>query len=63
MTPEKERTSFNPTDNSMVTKSPRIGVGPGFDSQGSVIFFLKQIRTFPTCIESIGLLPSEVTLP
>ena len=54
---------FNPTDATRVARSPRLGVGPGFDSQGSVIFFLKQIRTFPTCIESIGLLPSEVTLP
>ena len=25
----------------MVTRSPRIGVGPGFDSQGSVTLFLK----------------------
>ena len=32
---------FNPTDTSMVTKSPRIGVGLGFDSKGSVTFFHK----------------------
>ena len=25
---------FNPTDAIMVTRTPRIGVGPGFDSQG-----------------------------
>ena len=28
---------FNPTDTSMVTKTPWIGEGPGFDSQGSGI--------------------------
>ena len=32
---------FNPTDTSIVTTSPCIGVGPGFDSQGSVTFFHK----------------------
>ena len=32
---------FNPTDAIMVTGPPRIGVGPGFDSQGSVTFFYK----------------------
>jgi len=32
---------FNPTDTSMVTKSPRIGVCSGFDSQGSVTLFHK----------------------
>ena len=32
---------FNPTDAIVVTGPPRIGVGPGFDSQGSVIFFNK----------------------
>ena len=33
--------SFNPTDTTRVANSPRLGVGPGFDSQGSVIFFNK----------------------
>ena len=32
---------FNPTDATRVAGSPRIGVGPGFDSQGSVTFFNK----------------------
>ena len=32
---------FNPTDATRVAKSPRLGVGPGFDSQGSVTFFHK----------------------
>ena len=32
---------FNPTDATRVAGSPRIGVGPGFDSQGSVNFFHK----------------------
>ena len=32
---------FKPTDTIMVAKSPRTGVGPGFDSQGSVILFHK----------------------
>ena len=32
---------FNPTDTTRVAVSPRIGVGPGFDSQGSVNFFIK----------------------
>ena len=32
---------FNPTDAIRVAGSPRIGVGPGFDSQGSVTFFHK----------------------
>ena len=32
---------FNPTDAIRVAVSPRIGVGPGFDSQGSVNFFTK----------------------
>ena len=32
---------FKPTDTIMVAISPRIGVGPGFDSQGSVTLFLK----------------------
>ena len=32
---------FNPTDATRVAGSPRIGVGPGFDSQGSVNFFSK----------------------
>ena len=32
---------FNPTDATRVAGSPRIGVGPGFDSQGSVNFFNK----------------------
>ena len=32
---------FNPTDTSMVAKSPRIGVGSGSDSQDSVTFLYK----------------------
>ena len=32
---------FNPTDATRVASSPRLGVGPGFDSQGSVNFFSK----------------------
>ena len=32
---------FKPTDAIRVAVSPRIGVGPGFDSQGSVNFFTK----------------------
>ena len=32
---------FVPTDAIRVAASPRIGVGPGFDSQGSVHFFTK----------------------
>ena len=32
---------FKPTDTIMVAKSPRTGVGPGFDSQGSVPLFHK----------------------
>ena len=32
---------FNPTDATRVAGSPRLGVGPRFDSQGSVIFFNK----------------------
>ena len=32
---------FNPTDATRVASSPRLGVGPGFDSQGSVNFFNK----------------------
>ena len=32
---------FKPTDTIMVPNSPRIGVGPGFDSQGCVTFFHK----------------------
>ena len=32
---------FKPTDTIMVANSPRIGVGPGFDSQGCVTFFHK----------------------
>ena len=32
---------FNPTVARMVAGPPRIGVGPGFDSQGSVNFFTK----------------------
>ena len=32
---------FNPTDAIMVTKTPRIGEGPGFDSQGSATLFIK----------------------
>ena len=32
---------FNPTDATRVAGTPRIGVGPGFDSQGSVNFFNK----------------------
>ena len=33
--------NFNPTEAVRVAASPRIGVGPGFDSQGSVTFFHK----------------------
>ena len=32
---------FKPTDAIRVAVSPRIGVGPGFDSQGTVNFFTK----------------------
>ena len=32
---------FKPTDATRVAGSPQIGVGPGFDSQGSVTFFHK----------------------
>ena len=52
---------FKPTDTIVVANSPRIGVGPGSDSQGCVTFFHKYC--FPTCTESIGLLPSEVVRP
>ena len=38
---QKSIISFNPTDATRVAGSPRIGVGPGFDSQGSVTFFNK----------------------
>ena len=34
---------FNPTDAIRVAVSPRIGVGPGFDSQGSVNFLYIRI--------------------
>ena len=33
--------NIKPTDAIRVAVSPRIGVGPGFDSQGSVNFFTK----------------------
>ena len=36
----------------MVTGPPRIGEGPGFDSQGNVISLPN--TAFPTCIKSIG---------
>ena len=36
----------------MVTGPPRIGEGPGFDSQGNVISLRN--TAFPTCIKSIG---------
>ena len=37
---------FNPTDAMRVAVSPRIGVGPGFDSQGSVNFLYIRIYTY-----------------
>ena len=45
---------FNPTDAIRVAASPRIGVGPGFDSQGSVNFFPN--TAFPTYTESMSKL-------
>ena len=45
---------FVPTDAIRVAASPRIGVGPGFDSQGSVNFFPN--TAFPTYTESMSKL-------
>ena len=44
----------NPTDAIRAAVSPRIGVGPGFDSQGSVNFFPN--TAFPTYTESMSKL-------
>ena len=41
MEPTTSFSFFNRTDATRVAGSPRIGVGPGFDSQGSVTFFNK----------------------
>ena len=46
---------FNPTDATRVAKSPRLGVGPGFDSQGSVTFFHKYC--FPNLHRSHWAIP------
>ena len=40
-TKQNPKKIFNPTDATRVARSPRLGVGPGFDSQGSVTFFNK----------------------
>jgi hypothetical protein len=44
---------FNPTDTIMVANSPRIGVGPGFDSQGCVTF-LSQILLSQLVLNPLG---------
>ena len=42
-------------DTTMVTMIPRIGEGPGLDSQGSVTQHITSIA-FPTCFESMAKL-------
>ena len=43
---------FNPTDAIRVAVSPRIGVGPGFDSQGSVTVAQKVAQPVIFCSSS-----------
>ena len=44
---------FNPTDTTRVANSPRLGVGPGFDSQGCVTF-LSQILLSQLVLNPLG---------
>ena len=44
---------FNPTDTTRVANSPRLGVGPGFDSQGCVTF-LSQILLSQLALNPLG---------
>ena len=44
---------LNPTDTIRVANSPRIGVGPGFDSQGCVTF-LSQILLSQLVLNPLG---------
>ena len=44
---------FKPTDTTRVANSPRLGVGPGFDSQGCVTF-LSQILLSQLVLNPLG---------